>query len=654
MQFKRIISFLFLACVTLTTFAKDDIDSLYTKLLSKPETKAANILIKKLYDNGQADSLFVFKSDSDPRMMLYVSVSMSYYYYDNGNYAKSIKASEHSLSFAKELKDTVLILDNCNQMSASYFCISDYKNATKACLEALPYATNPRDKESLSLLYYNLANANVSLFKYDAARDNIEKAIENYKKTNDTAGMSLAYGLAAEILQKTNETDKAISYIQEAITLAQNTGNGHFIAARRLQAVEIYLQQKNYKKAEEESTKALEYFDNNDISIETIVCYRQMGEIQSLLRNHDKATTYLKKAEELCLKSNNIHLLVKIYEAMAENERSSNLSLAYDYRLKVDSVKEKIFNQETNRMVNDLQILYETELKQNTIEKQNVELKNRQLLLVAGGITAALIIIIIILFFVGRNARKNKIHAAQLKVERDEATKARDEAVKANKLKDIFLENVVHELRTPINAIQGFNQLLSDEDYPPSDEERGEYMGYITDNCDLLITLVQDTLDVSRLESGNFPVNISEFSAKEACEKSIDKEKNRLQPGVELRIADSAEDFKISSDRVLVERVICNYVSNACKYTSEGSITLDFAKSDDGWEISVTDTGCGIAPENAEKIFNKFEKLGSYIQGNGMGLNIVSLIAKHINARAYLDTSHEAQGCRFVLEVKNV
>ena len=264
-----------------------------------------------------------------------------------------------------------------------------------------------------------------------------------------------------------------------------------------------------------------------------------------------------------------------------------------------------------------------------------------------------LLLIAVIMGFVSyiilrlRSSKRLKAEMNEVKKARNEAEIAREEAERANQLKTLFLQNMSHELRTPLNAIVGFSEMLADTSIPISDAEKAQFVGLVQSNSKLLTTLVNDVLDLSTLESGGYEPEIQEFSASNLCEQAVSMLINRVPVNVVLRFVKPSEDLMLKSDRTRVLQVLTNFLTNACKYTEKGSIVLTFDRQPSQVVFSVTDTGCGISAENSERIFDRFEKLNSFKQGNGLGLNICRSVAHLLHGEILLDTSYTG-GSRFL------
>lgn len=231
-----------------------------------------------------------------------------------------------------------------------------------------------------------------------------------------------------------------------------------------------------------------------------------------------------------------------------------------------------------------------------------------------------------------------------------ELTDAKERALSASRMKDLFIQNMSHEIRTPLNSIVGFSQLLATPDMELSPEEQQEYSRLITCNSELLSTLVNDILGVAELESGNVSIHMDRVRCNELCRNALVTVSHRKPAGVELTFTSEADDgYTLHTDGKRVSQVLINFLTNAEKHTVKGTIGLHVSLSERPGSItfSVSDTGCGIPPEEAEHIFERFRKLDDFQQGSGLGLSICRLIAKQMQGSVELDTGYTG-GARFL------
>ena len=216
-----------------------------------------------------------------------------------------------------------------------------------------------------------------------------------------------------------------------------------------------------------------------------------------------------------------------------------------------------------------------------------------------------------------------------------------------------FLQNMSHDIRTPMNAICGFSQILCNKQMREmlSEEEIGEYGVIIQSNTDLLSTLVNDILDISDMESGKYRLNLGVCNVNDVCRKAISTVIFRCPDGVKMYMTSEVPDsFTIMSDPKRVEQVMINYLTNAVKHTTEGEIHLHVSLMESAGMVtfSVTDTGEGVPADRAEVIFQRFEKFNTINGGTGLGLAICRTIATQLGGEAKLDTTHQGRGARFV------
>ena len=201
---------------------------------------------------------------------------------------------------------------------------------------------------------------------------------------------------------------------------------------------------------------------------------------------------------------------------------------------------------------------------------------------------------------------------------------ARDKAEQLDRLKSAFLANMSHEIRTPLNSIVGFSTLLTETD---DLEERAEYISIIQRNNELLLQLISDILDLSKIEAGTFDFVKERFEIEQACQEIVQELKAKPQKGVTLLFESHASPCHIYSDKNRFTQVLTNFINNAIKFTSQGNITVGYEiTSDNAIKIYVQDTGLGVPKEKLDNIFDRFVKLNTFAQGTGIGLSICKSI----------------------------
>ncbi len=254
--------------------------------------------------------------------------------------------------------------------------------------------------------------------------------------------------------------------------------------------------------------------------------------------------------------------------------------------------------------------------------------------------------LIISLFFYFRTKRlKDDLQRSEV-----DLREAKDRAEESNRLKSAFLANMSHEIRTPLNAIVGFSDVLTAEG--SSDEDRKGYSEIIKSNSDLLLRLINDILDLSRLDADRVRMTKEPCDVVQLCRLVLTSVDFSRKSNNKFVFTSKHEDFVINTDVQRLQQVIINLLSNSAKFTQDGVITLDFSV-DEGRKLaffSVTDTGCGIPKEKQKLVFERFEKLDEYAQGTGLGLSICKLTVEKWGGEIWVDPDY-IEGARFVFSM---
>lgn len=231
-------------------------------------------------------------------------------------------------------------------------------------------------------------------------------------------------------------------------------------------------------------------------------------------------------------------------------------------------------------------------------------------------------------------------------------TDAKNKAEQSDKLKSAFIANMSHEIRTPLNAIVGFSNLLAGGEAEPDSAEAREYAALISRNCDHLLTLVSDILDLSRIESESIEYNFAEYALGQLLRDIYLRKADSIPQGVDFNLLLPPDDIKITTDTIRLRQVVEHLVSNSVKFTSRGHIDLGYSFSSDGESVRifVTDTGCGIPGDQTDRIFERFYKVDNFTQGAGLGLSICRTIIEHLGGTVSV-SSRLGAGARFTLKL---
>ncbi len=374
--------------------------------------------------------------------------------------------------------------------------------------------------------------------------------------------------------------------------------------------------------------------------------------------------------------------LLKKYTPLTQNNVSRRILQSYLMR-----VAEKMGDKETQRVAateyanmledeledmgqgftRDLQMAYAIHNMRNEIDMQELERKNSEAALQRGLIIASSVVLIVlvallvVVFIIYRRnkrlvshlAERNaalKIESENLKQSRADLIKARNLAQKANNLKSDFIKNMSFEVKVPLQAINEYSNLIADCVQETGQKHLSEFASLMELNADLLTTIIDDVLSLSEIESESLPIKPQVVNLERLLHGTVESVKKRVNEGVTISLAGNGERLDMFVDPTRVQQILNSILINAAKFTHEGSITVDYKLIGDGSrvQISVTDTGIGINPENKERIFERFVKLDRNSQGAGLGLTIARQIARKLGGDVVLDTNWQG-GSRFVI-----
>ena len=493
------------------------------------------------------------------------------------------------------------------------------------------------------------------------AMDMVEEMREIAVKRGDEYGvwMGTRYILALYIAQ--NDYISAKSYIQEAIRIYENSTDP---TIRRQSGTRLYCDladtypighdsvKVNLRKADA-SAKA--HLDSLRISYHKAKLYAYERNVEG----YEAARDYCKGDPQLFHVSTSAELLFDDIDKLVYHlPGTDSLTLEVD-RLKIREVKylaniaehhgykELAFEIEKKLVRRDERYLSEanrSRLSELEAKMGNTVLSSEVMEERLKSQKAMTIVMILIVVFLLAVVAFFVIYTLQLR-------KKNEQIRLANEAKTRFVQNMSHEVRTPLNAIVGFSQLLSLPDGSFSEEEKSEFSGHIVNNTKMLTMLLDDILNASAMDSGNYRISYETGEMHFIAKAAITSSEHRLQPGVRMLYKPADETpFTFTTDPSRVQQILINLLTNACKHTPEGEIVLESRVEGGNVIYTVTDTGPGIPADQAEKIFDRFTKLNEFVQGTGLGLSICRDIASRMGAKVYLDTNYK-DGSRFVFEV---
>lgn len=580
------------------------------------EDWALRCLTRYYYNVGNLDSVVCYaaKSDSLAKAMGYFSD----YYYDaqsflcqfylwQGQFEKSADDAIRLYNQAKEGNNENGIICSCETLGLVNQRIGQDSTAVNFFIEGLNYLKKKPTEQRFRIQFLtNIIESELKLERFDDTRKHLIELETEIKNIYDGV-----YG-----------PDPSFPFNRSTM-LAE----AYYI--------NLFVREKNASEAKKHINLALSHLENLDDEYVRYYYMYSVAGYYKLTGQYQQALTEINAVLDIDLSPEAMKMKADILFDMGNYQAAAT---QYCRALKQN---EEMNTSAFVRQLSQLHAMHDM----NNLELQVRELRVKELELGAKQQQLrwafALAVILAIALAVGT---KIYIHTRKLS---NDLRIARDHAEESDRLKSLFLSNMSHEIRTPLNAIVGFAQIMEDE--LQDDDTCKEYTRIITDNSALLLNLVNDILDLSRLESERYRFTFEEQNLSECCRSALVSVEHRVKPGVALEFHPDDEQFILRTDKFRLQQIIINLVGNAAKFTEQGFIRLEYAIDREAGLVrfAVTDTGCGIPADKQDAIFERFEKLNECVQGTGLGLSICRIIAERFGGIVEIDKSYTS-GARFV------
>ncbi len=581
---------------------------------------------------------------------------------NNLDYVAANRELSRMQTTARHLKNDFGIMRSYSLLGDMYFQQGIHYMAYFQYKKALNYGLSCGENDLLRP-YSDIAQACIAMRRWNEAETNLLQSI-TYSKDLYTLLSPYISLLKLYCIEDTIDSNK----IEQSFQRLQNTRNSIALLGNRQDNYNLamYYYYQFYKN---DSVTAQKYWSQGN-AVDSFAYYKYRGQYFETRKNYMAAcdnyysysdyyyTITVKKElvqhallipqfeyQKVKLESN--ELLQKQMKMKLADEKSKARLLALnnekDRAFLLDKLKERIILQnqlalkESRMMQQSKQITYNRLNLQHKRETQLLFQKSESWRLIFV-ILISIIILLFIGFFIVMKLRERK----KLKQEKEKAENS-------ERTKSLFFQNMNHEIRSPLNAIIGFNEVLcSDVADTLSKEDKESFINMISTNSELLLTLVNDVLDLSNFESGTYKLVPVDVDINTLCHTTLESIRGREAEGVELSFK-TGGPFILHTDAQRLQQVLVNYLTNACKYTEAGNITLSYEVLDDIVRFAVTDTGRGVKTEDAEKVFKRFQMLDKSKRGTGLGLHICRLISNLLHGKTYVDTSY-TKGARFIFD----
>lgn len=597
---------------------------------------------------------------SDSTYYFYLAASSLGRYYCNAGRLDSLTYWDSVVDSVAGIRKQVpeALFEFRNYVCRYYLMNGDYELAMNEAVKLQILSDKENNKQGLINSCENLGLIYLVIGRDSAALSAFEKGLSILKELGDRPDYEIQLMSYMPIsylkLGKLDRAEEILKYYGSVLHEMENASytdtNYPFRRKKCLLYsfyIELYVAQQNKEKALEAVGKASSYMQAN-IGADVSSVYNQaMARYYYFIKDYKQALHYVDEVLAIQSMTDALKLKVDILRMMGRKDEALELNKRLIVQIEQSNIKA------FNRQLNQLRVLHdlnEKEKQARELEFQRVQLSHKQKQLV--GVLMLLILLLVLLYLLFRYANKTRKLKNDLQYERNSLVEssehlriAKEKAEEADRMKTSFLANISHEIRTPLNAIVGFSQLLGDA----SAEEREEFIKIISNNSELLLSLVNDVLDLSRLEANAFSLVMVESNIQDCCSNALDSVRHRVAEGVELTFTCPDEALCLNIDPFRLQQLLVNLLTNAAKFTDAGEINLDFRVDKEKKEVvfSVTDTGIGIPQDKHDCIFNRFEKVDEFKQGTGLGLSICRVIADRFGGTIQVDSSYTG-GARFV------
>lgn len=588
-----------------------------------------------------------------------LGAKLDYYYYGQGeNRTDSVIAGVNRLKrFARSVGNAELYYWAWAARLVNYYIIQgEYNIALLEAEKMLQEAKKEGKQESIAECYYALANVYAAKGLMKKSQEFMLKEIDIFENTDVVRyNISCQYSDAAKIYIDLGEEEKAPELLKKALKAVKSPY--HEVTAN-LVYVSLYLAQGDTVAARQALEKCRQmYADEPSLKRHIHYLYDVEIDYDWKVGNFQKALNVLDERETELKRKNNLATLMQLRKTKADilwdmNRKEEAAGLYRDFLLEQKKEKERNEEVATGEFATMLN-LQQLTAEKGRLEKisQEKQLQNTRIIL----FSVIGILCVVIVFLWQQRKLNAKLEKSRDKLDeknrilieaKEELRKAKEVAEQSNWLKTMFIQNMSHEIRTPLNSIVGFSGVLVD--MLDDKEDIGQYVALIESNSKLLLKLVGDILDIPILDS-EVEIKHNAVDVNACCQASIDAAGTLFSPDTKLVFKPACDELIINSNYNYIVQVLDNLLSNASKFTHEGSVTLAYEvkKETNQLIFTVTDTGIGIPIDEQEHVFERFVKLDNFSQGAGLGLSICRIVAERLGGFLIIDREY-TQGTRFI------
>jgi len=609
-------------------------------------------------------------SDSAGVLTALYNLALAFDYW--GKYDSALIYYERANKIADLIDQKSYLSDIRNNLGNIHLAWGNYEKAFDLYIEALSIYENIQDSSGISKVYNN-----IGIIYYDWG--DIEKSLQYYilsfevdSLMGNTYGQSQSLNNIAITYDEMGLKEKALRVYNRSLDIAIQLEDNYQIAVTTSNIGSFYLESGDFDKAEDYYTRTLQEYQKANTIVGIAETDILLGDLHSEKGEYYKAMSYYKSGLTKVKALNLTTVIMSAYEGMMEvSYQIMDYKKAYDYTQEYHRIQDSVFSVETSNQLALLTNAYEIQEREQEMEIQEVRLleqKSRiyrqRISLIA--LSGAIILIAIFALLLIRQYRLRMRAWNQLIKQHNEILEnrknliiAKEKAEEADKLKSSFLINLSHELRTPMNGIMGFTELLQKGSMPA--DQQNTYLSYIASSSRQLLKVLNDIIDISSIETGQLELEYEACNIDEICNELMQLiEKEKLDYGKEdvqliyERPSDN-DQVLILSDKKRLSQVLYNLLNNALLYTREGSIRLGYEIIDNKLiKFHVKDTGIGIERSKFDLIFDRFRQIDDSTKrqhgGSGLGLAISKELLTLMKGNIHLE-SKLGSGSNFSIEI---
>ncbi len=628
-------------------FDQDSIPPAFSKLktyYNQPEVYLSHWeKIKKDIDNKKGDKT------TD---LFYLYKDKNYFYYKHGDIDSMKKYTPIIKDLSLRLHNEAEYYRNWSLLCANII----YANASEDDMKELDKMYNDAlDRKSevgLAFSLNEIANFYGANKNYAKALPYITQAMQLFEKLkfwDEYTPLCANYMVILMSMDKKQEAQNVFYHLDSLADVSLNTSTINMDTARILMikdmASVVFTEPQDTIVLRKYLTE-MENLYRKSPHVSRIYLYSTKKEYATLKGDFDILLAYLDSCAEYYQNSHNMTNLKRMYNNKASAlHQSHRYDEAYLMLRKYVSLSDSLYKNDTQKQLNELSTRYN--LNKLELEARGLSLKARNIQFFYA---CTLIVVLVVALIIGIKFYRHKLKNNRLlKKQAQELQQANEKAQQAQLMKTAFIQNMNHEVRTPLNAIVGFSECLAE--IPLSKAETKEISATIKKNSDKLLKIISDMISIANIDSGDQRLTYQEIPVNELANKLLQEMKEYIQPKVKFYYTPCQTDYILSSNEDIVHQILINLLHNALKFTSSGEVELSYEVDNKNNKLyfHVRDTGIGVKSELKEKIFSRFYKVDSFVPGAGLGLSLCRILAERIEARVYLDDTYQ-DGCLFTFE----